>query len=49
MTGWAAASDGVAEGACSGMIPPARTNTGIRSRGIARVVVRGPVNVAPVK
>ena len=49
MIGWAAAADGVADGDCSGMIPPARTKTGIRSRGDDTVVVRGPLKVAPVK
>ena len=34
---------------CSGMIPPARTNTGMRLRGTDTVVVIGPVKVAPVK
>ena len=32
-----------------GMIPPARTNTGMRLRGTDTVVVAGPSNVAPVK
>ena len=34
---------------CSGMIPPARTKTGIRLSGTDTVVVEGPVKVAPVK
>src|ERR1700694_2414236 len=36
-------------GDCWAMIPPARTNTGIRLRGTDRVVAIGPVKVAPVK
>ena len=47
---WAADEvDDDAEDDCSGMMPPARTNTGMRLEGSATVVVAGPVNVAPVK
>ena len=35
-------------GACSGTIPPAFTNTGMRSSGTVSVCSDGPVNVAPV-
>ena len=34
---------------CSGTMPPALTNTGIRPVGTCRVWVDGPVKVAPVK
>ena len=34
---------------CSGTIPPAFTNTGMRSRGSAMVAVVGPLKLAPVK
>ena len=37
------------DGDCSGMIPPARTKTGMRLSGSDTVTVVGPVKVAPVK